>query len=130
MSIVKKSLLISLGSLMLPFVASAATIDKEVLPENVEAVIELVNLVIAVFAAAYAIKLAALSQGGAMEKTWNWLAIAASLFALLEVNNALAGFGLIHLGGFGEIIELAFALVLLKVFITTRKSLLQKVMEK
>lgn len=105
-------------------------IDAEVIPENVEAIMELVILALAVLSAIFAVKLAALSQGGSLEKTWNWLAGASLTFALLEIYGALQGFGLLHLGGVAEVIELVLALILFKVFYSTRKELLKKVLGK
>lgn len=107
-----------------------ATYDAELLSEATESVLEIANLVLGLLAAVFAVKLAALAQGGTLEKTWNLLAIAAGLFGLLEVNNALAGFGLVHVGGLEEIIELVFAALLLAAFMRTRKDLLRQVLGK
>lgn len=115
---------------VLIFAEETAVVDYELLPEAVEKVLELVNLVIALFAATYAIKLAALSQGGTMEKSWNLFAVAVAFFALLEVNNSLSGFGLVHIGGLAEILEVAFAVALLIMVVRTRKFLLKQVLGK
>lgn len=110
------------------FAESAPIVDYELFPESVEKVLELVNLAMALLIGVYAIKLAALSQGGTMEKSWNMFAIAGVAFALLEVNNSLAGFGLVHIGGLGEIFEAFFAVTLLVMVIRTRKFLLKQVL--
>jgi len=127
----KKIILFSFTLLVLPMVALAASsyvYDYTILSDKGEVVIELINLVLAVLTAAFAIKLAALSQGGDLEKTWNWLATAASVFALLEIYGALKGLGLVHVAGLGDIIELVMVVVLLVVFVKTRKSLLKRAM--
>ncbi|MDP1706998.1 MAG: hypothetical protein Q8L30_00335 [bacterium] len=97
-----------------------------IIPENVEKVLEIVNLAVALIAGMYAIKLAALSQGGSMEKTWNYVAIVAVLFVVLEVNNALKGFGILAIHGLGDIVELAFVSVLAFTLYFTRKDLMKK----
>lgn len=129
-NISKKSIVIVLASfLVLPAITLAAgnaNIDMELFSENIEKIIEILNLVVALFAGMYAVKLAALSQGGSMEKTWNTLAITAVLFVLLEVNNSLAGFGLIHIGGLEEIIEFVFVAVFAYCLYFTKKDLLKK----
>lgn len=108
----------------------AAVVNYSLLPDSIEKLLELVNLTVALLVATYAIKLAALSQGGTMEKSWNMLAVAGALFALLEANNALAAFGLVHIGGLAEVIEIAFATVLLITVVRTRKFLLKQVLGK
>lgn len=127
-------LLIFISLLVFPLALFAddavAVYQATVVPENLENILELVNLAIALLAAFYAVKLAALSQGGSLEKTWNLLALAAVFFALMEVNNGLAGFGLIDLEGLGELFELAFGALLLVVFVKTRKNLLKQVLGK
>lgn len=125
-------LLIFISLLVFPLAlfADDAVYQATVVPENLENALELVNLVVALLAAFYAVKLAALSQGGSLEKTWNMLALTAVFFALLEVNNGLAGFGLIDLEGLGELFELVFGVLLLTVFIKTRKNLLKQVLGK
>lgn len=110
--------------------AAEAVYKVTVLPENFESVVELVNLVISLLAGFYAVKLAALSQGGAMEKTWNLLAGASVAFALVEITNSLKGFGLVELGGLEEIFEAALGILLLVVFVKTRKILLKQVLGK
>lgn len=107
-----------------------AVYETTILPEMVEKVLELVILVLALGAAFYSVKLAALSQGGMMEKTWNNFAIASCLFALLEVNNALSGFGLVAIHGLGELIELVFVGLLVTIFAQTKKALLKQVLGK
>ncbi|MEK7390677.1 MAG: hypothetical protein AAB635_00895 [Patescibacteria group bacterium] len=125
----KKTILASLLVFALPAVALAAEgymFDVEMFPAVVEQVLEIVNLLIALLAGIYAIKLAALSQGGSMEKTWNTLAVVAILFVLIEVIGALKEFGVVHIGGLGEIAELAFALTFAYCLFFTKKDLLKK----
>lgn len=126
----KKSITaVLLSVLVLPAIALAEespSLDVELFSENVEKVIEILNLAMAILAGIYAIKLAALSQGGAMEKTWNTLAVVAVLFALLEVVNSLSGFGFVHIGGLSEIVELAFVSVFAYCLSFTKKDLLKK----
>lgn len=115
---------------VLVFAQETAVVNYTLFPDVVENLLELVNLVLALLIGTYAIKLAALSQGGVMEKTWNMFAVAAVAFAILEVNNALAGFGLVHIGGLDEIIEAFFAVTLLVTVIKTRRFLLKQVLGK
>lgn len=125
----KKIILLSLIVMAMPAIALAAgsyVYDFTILSDKGEAVVEVINLVLAVLTAAFAIKLAALSQGGDLEKTWNWLAIAASAFALLEIYGALNGLKLVHVAGLGDIIELVMVAVLFIVFYRTRKTLLKR----
>lgn len=119
--------------LLTPAVALAASdyvYNVSLLPEDLEDGIEFLNLVIAIMAAVFAVKLAALSQGGELEKTWNSIAIVASLFALLEMYGALNGLMLVNVVGLGDLIELFFGVVLLAAVYKTRKFLLKKVMGK
>lgn len=128
-----KKIFVSLSLLLAPTIVLAAdgyVYDLTLIPESLENILEFVNMLIAVFAAVFAVKLAALSQGGELEKTWNMVAIVAGLFAIFEVYGALSGFKLVHLGGFAEIIELLFGLVLLAAVYRTRKFLLKKLMGK
>ena len=107
----KKIILVSLLVLVLPvvvFAEESARVEAIIFGESVEKFIEILNLILALATGYYAIKLAALSQGGSMEKTWNFLAVVAVLFVILEVVGALAGFGIVHVSGLSEIIELAF----------------------
>ncbi|MDO8505507.1 MAG: hypothetical protein Q7S48_02945 [bacterium] len=121
-------LIFLLAILSVPKVASAYVYDISILPEWSENGLELINLFLAVLAATFSIKLAALSQGGQMEKTWNLLAIAAGLFAILEINNALSGFNLVHIGGLSELVEAIFLTIFFTTFYKTRKSLLKQTM--
>ncbi|MDO8471048.1 MAG: hypothetical protein Q7S49_00345 [bacterium] len=100
----------------------------EIFSENVEKVIEVVNLVVALIAGIFAIKLAALAQGGKMEKTWNTLAVAALLFVILETVGALSGFKVLHIGGLGEILEFLFVSTFAYCLYFTKKSLLSATM--
>lgn len=93
---------------------------------SVEQVIEFANLVVALFAGMYAVKLAALSQGGAMERTWNLLAVVAVLFVGLEVVNTLSAFSILKIHGLSEVIEFAFAALFAYCLYSTRKELLKK----
>ena len=129
---IKKSLLFWVPLLAFPLVlfAEGAVYQVAFVPEGLEEILELVNLAVALLAAFYAVKLAALSQGGSLEKTWNLLALASVFFALLEVNNSLGAFGLVNIAGLGEIFEVAFGITLLVVFIQTRKRLLKQVLGK
>lgn len=97
------------------------------IPGNIEKVVEFANLFTALLAGVFAIKLAALSQGGAMERTWNLLAVVAMLFVGLEVVNSLSEFGVLEIHGLSEVIEFAFAVTFAYTLHSTRKSLLQKV---
>lgn len=108
--------------------AAEKAFDMEIFSEDIEKVIELVNLVIAAFAGIFAIKLAALAQGGKQEKTWNTLAFAAVLFLLLEVVGALNGFGLVHIGGLAEVFEFLFVSTLAYTLYFTKRDLLASTM--
>ena len=110
------------------FAAEGAVYSFTLIPENIESLLELINLVIAMLAAFYAVKLAALSQGGELEKTWNKMALCAVLFAVLEIFGSLKMLGLVSIEGIGDVIEFLFVSVLLIAVFTTRKSLLKKVL--
>ena len=126
-----KIIMFSIMLLFVPTIALAAD-TKEIifLPEIGEEILELVNLVLAVLAAIFAVKLAALSQGGELEKTWNLMAMSAFAFAVVEVLGALKEFGLLHVSGLGDIFELIFIVLMAYTFYKTRKSLLKRVMGK
>ena len=114
----------------MPVLAFAADnfVKAEIFSEDVEKIIEVVNLVLALIAGVFAIKLAALAQGGTMEKTWNTLAVCAVLFVLLEVVGTLKGFEVVSVGGLGEIFELLFVSTLVYCLYFTKKNLLNKMM--
>lgn|SRR3989339_166748 len=129
----KKIILVSLLVLVLPvvvFAEESARVEAIIFGESVEKFIEILNLILALATGYYAIKLAALSQGGSMEKTWNFLAIVAVLFVILEVVGALAGFGIVHVSGLSEIIELAFVATFVYSLRFTKNDLLKKVLGK
>lgn len=96
----------------------------ELVSLNAENIILFANLVLGALAAMYAVKLAAVSTGGAFEKTWNGIAIAAILFVFLEASNLIAGLGIVHFQGVSDILETLYIVVLLAVFIRTRRNLL------
>ncbi|MEK7459807.1 MAG: hypothetical protein AAB636_01950 [Patescibacteria group bacterium] len=104
--------------------------DISLISEKAELILEPINLLIAILAAVFAVKLAALSQGGELEKTWNMIAIVAVIFAILEAYGTLKGLMLVHVGGLGDILELIFGLILLYTVYKTRKTLLQKMLGK
>ena len=129
----KKIVFVFMLVIILPTIVLAednATIQAVIFSENVEKIIELINLIIAVFAGVFAIKLAALSQGGTMEKTWNGLAITAILFIALEAVGALKGFGLVHISGLAEIIEFLFVVMFAYCLYATKNDLLKKMLGK
>jgi len=121
-------LAIFLSAPVIVFAGSNYIYDVGFIPESWENIIEFVNLIVAVLAAAYAVKLAALSQGGDLEKTWNLLAVVAVLFAILEIYGALKGLNLVYISGFGDVLEFVFGLTLLVAVYKTRKTLLKRVM--
>lgn len=97
------------------------------IPENIEKIVEFANLFVALLAGVFAIKLAALSQGGTMEKTWNLFAIVAVLFVGLEIINSLGVFSILEIHGLSEIVEFVFVATFAYTLYSTRKSLLLKV---
>lgn len=128
-----KKIILIISFLFLPvgaFAFGGAAYDVSFLSDNVENIIEIASLLLALLASSYAIKLATLAHGGQMERTWNMLALASIIFALNEAtNNSLKGFG-IDANGYGKFFELLLAFVLLIAFINTRKMLLKQVMGK
>ncbi len=129
----KKTFFVSALGLIAPMIAFAATTwvqDVRIIPEGLEDTLEVVNLLLSIVAAAFAIKLAALSQGGSLEKTWNWLAVAVTLFAGVEVVGSLDSFGFIRVQGGQDALEFIMIVVFLVVFYRTRKDLLRKVLGK
>lgn len=114
--------------LSIPAVSLAAgefVYDFTLISESTEKLLEIVNLILSLFAAAFAIKLAALAQGGQLEKTWNWLAIAIVTFTGLEIYGALKGFGLVHIGGLGDVLEFVMVIIFVYILFTTRRRLLK-----
>lgn len=129
----KKITLFALGILLMPLAVRAAEnflFDARLLPGSMESIFEFINLILALMAAVYAIKLAALSQGGEMEKTWNLIAWAAVAFAVLEIYGVLKAFYIIEIEGLGDVIETIFLLFLLTSVYRTRKTLLKKLFNK
>lgn len=127
----KKIIYIFLSILIIsPAIAIAGTSEISILPESIESIFELVNLIISLAAAVFAIKLAALSQGGTMEKTWNTIAIAVVFFALLEVIGALDLFGVIKIEGASDILEFGFLAFLTYSLYRTKNDLLHKMLGK
>lgn len=128
-NISKKWMVPALSLLALPAIALAAdnfNFQMDIISENTEKLIELLNLIMALVVGVLAIKLAALAQGGTMEKTWNTLAVVSVWFVLIEVVNSLSGFGFVHIGGLSEIIELIFVLTFAYCLYFTKKDLLKK----
>jgi len=129
----KKSTLVFLSLLALPAIALAAEgakFEAVIFSEQIERFVEIINLVVALFAGIYAIKLAALSQGGTMEKTWNTLAVATVSFVLLEVVGTLKGFEVVEIEGLAEIFEFLFVTVLAYCLYFTKADLLKKMLGK
>lgn len=128
----KKNILI-ISFLFFPIAALAsngAVYDISFLSNNMENIIEIASLLLALLASSYAIKLATLAHGGQMERTWNLLALASIIFALIEAtDNSLKSFG-IDAPKAGKLLELLLAFVLVAVFILTRKMLLKQVIGK
>ncbi|MBM2817694.1 MAG: hypothetical protein HW401_284 [Parcubacteria group bacterium] len=123
-----KKIIIAISFLFLPIAALASDIaafDVPFLSDKMKSIIEIVNLFLALLAAFYAIKLAALAQGGQMERTWNMLALASVIFGFIQVSNSLKGFGIMDIHGVTELFELLLAFVLVYVFIRTKKMLLK-----
>ncbi len=132
MSIFKNLFIIS-AFLFMPIIVFAGgdfVYDVAFLSKNSEITLEFINIIIAILAAAYAIKLAALTQGGDLENTWNLIAVVAVLFAVFEAYGVLKGLGLVHITGLGDVIELIFGLTLLVTVYKTRKTLLERMMSK
>lgn len=128
-----KKIILIISFFFLPiavFAFGGAAYDVSFLSDNTENIIEIASLLLALLASSYAIKLAALAHGGQMEKTWNMLALASIIFALIEAtNNSLKGFG-IEAPGATKLFELLLAFVLVMVFVLTRKMLLKQVVRK
>ena len=125
-----KKIILIISFFFLPIAAFAsndATYYVSFLSSNMESIIEISSLLLALLASSYAIKLAALAHGGQMERTWNMLALASIIFALIEAtNNSLKGFE-IDAPKAVKLLELLLALVLVMVFMFTRKMLLKQV---
>ncbi|MDO8584943.1 MAG: hypothetical protein Q7R85_02355 [bacterium] len=103
----------------------------QLIPEGgVMDIFHFLNLALGLFAAFYAVKLAALSQGGELEKTWNALAFAAVLFALTHIANVMSALGFVSIGGINEVLGLLLSGTLLYVFMRTRSALLGRILGK
>lgn len=131
MNISKRTTAVFLSLLALPaivFAADSYNFQTDLISSNIEHIIEILNLVVALLAGVFAVKLAALAQGGTMEKTWNTLAVVAVLFVGVEIVNSLSGFGWVNIGGLSEILELAFVSVFAYCLYFTKKDLLKKIL--
>lgn len=127
----KKSIAVFLSVLVLPVVAFAAEstmLEAEIFSTDVKNILQVVNLFISFGVVVLAIKLAALYQGGTMEKTWNTLAVVVVIFMLMEVTRALKDFGIVGINGLGDILESLFLLVFAYCLYFTRKDLLKKML--
>lgn len=93
------------------------------MPASAELYIELFNLVIGIAMAFVAIKVAALVQGGKMEKVWNLMALAAGIFAIFEIVGGLEKLNILHMSGLTEVLEAAFIVAFLVAFSFAKKSL-------
>lgn len=103
----------------------------QIVPEGgVMDALHLLNLALGLLAAFYAVKLAALSQGGELEKTWNALAAAGVLFALTHTLKGMETLGFVTLGGAEEVLGLGLALTLVYIFMRTRRVLLNRILGK
>ena len=122
------ALLLAMPIMLLAAGESGYLYDFSLIPESLEIGLEGLNLILALFGAFFAVKLAALSQGGSLEKTWNMLAMASLAFAVLEVYGTLSGLKILHIGGFGDVAETVFASLMAVTFYKTRKELLAKVL--
>lgn len=107
-----------------------AVYQVKLFPDVVGIVLDFVHLVIALFAAFYAVKLATLSQGGSFEKTWNLVAAVAVIFAVHGAFHGFAMLGLVDIEGIREIFELVLAILLLVLVVTTRRNLLKNLFGK
>ena len=128
-----KKIILAVSFFFLPLAALAfdgAAYDVPFLSDKTENIIKIVTLFLALFAASYAFKLAALAQGGQMERTWNMLALASVIFGFIEVLSSLKDFRIIDIHGVSELFELLLAFVLVYVFMRTRRMLLKQVMGK
>lgn len=95
-----------------------------------EQIIDLLNSVVSIVAAILGIRLATLSKGGQMEKTWNLLAISAVVFAILiEVRVALKYFSTLNIDSVAGLVELVFLIIFAYSLYSTRKNL-QKLLSK
>ena len=115
----------------MPLVALAqeevAKIDMTLIPGTVEHYIEWANLIVAILAAVAGVKLSALAQGGALEKTWNWFAFALTVFAAFEIFGLMEAQSLVAIHGLREILEFVFAALLFYLGYSTRKILLRQI---
>lgn len=103
----------------------------QVIPEGrVMDIFHLLNLALGLLAAFYAVKLAALSQGGELEKTWNALAVVGVVFALMHVLNGMEALGFVTIGGASEVLGFVLAVTLVYIFVRTRKVLLSRLLGK
>jgi len=115
-------------SLFLPVITLAESASYQynftLMPESSELWLEALNVVLAIGMAYVAIKVAALMQGGKLERAWNFMAIAAGVFALTEIYNILAALGIFHIGGLDDTLEFIFVVFFLLAFLRAKKALL------
>jgi hypothetical protein len=102
--------------------AGGPIVSFHLLSSNVEAFSGLCLIVISLFAAFYAQRVARLF-GGALGKTWNMLAWVAYFFAAYQILLSLEEFGFVEFGGIDEILEILIAVFLLIAFYKAYKTL-------
>ncbi len=129
----KKLWLIPLGSLLvlLPALALAQVSSTEyqfrLFSDQTEAWLGVAETIMAIGAAWYAIRLAALSRGGIFEKIWKGLAVAVSLYAAFQITITLEQFHLVEFGGIDEVFDFLTASAFFATFYYAQKQLLRQI---
>lgn len=90
----------------------------------------LINLILVIVAATFAIKVSALVQGGKFERVWDYLSAGVGILALLITYNLLNGLYVVNVTGLRELLEFLAAVFLLLGFYQARHILIKEVMGK
>ena len=95
---------------VVPVVAQAMDIRKGGLLENIEPILQVFNLLLALIVLMLAISVLPTLVGN-LRRSWLNLAAAVGLFALIELFAALKGLEILNLRGLGGLIESVFIIV-------------------
>ena len=100
------------------------------LPEGLELFLHIALILVALGGAVYGVKLAALTQGGMLEKVWNLVTWGLAILAGAGVYAFLSEIGLIHIGGFDLLFQVLLATLFLSTLWKMKKELLRQTLGK
>ncbi|MDP2631445.1 MAG: hypothetical protein Q8P30_01610 [Candidatus Uhrbacteria bacterium] len=95
-------------------------------PGSVELFFEVLNTAIAIGAIIFSLVLASMMRGGALSKTWGWMATGVIFFGLLEFYGLLSGLDIFVAHGLSEVLEFLAVISFLVAFMLGWKNLKSK----